>query len=54
MNIHMICGRAADEILREAAKQKTLDNISIVVMGFKKLQDYLDNVRFTQGTLSKD
>jgi hypothetical protein len=37
MSLHAICGKAADEILKEAAKLKTLDNISIVIMAFKKL-----------------
>ena len=37
ITLHQICGKAADEILKHAAVQKTLDNISIVVIGFKKL-----------------
>lgn len=47
ISIHQICGRAADEILREAARLKTMDNISIVVMGFKKLSDYLERIRYS-------
>lgn len=45
MSLHAICGKAADQILREAARLRTLDNISVVILGFQKLQDYLDNVR---------
>ena len=45
LSIHAICGRAADEILKAAAINKTLDNISIVVIAFKRLQDYLEQVR---------
>jgi serine/threonine protein phosphatase PrpC len=48
INLHQICGKCADEILRLAAKQKTMDNISIVMIGFKKLQDYLDRCRTQQ------
>lgn len=44
--LHEICGRAADEILREAAKLKSMDNISIIVIAFKRLQDYIDKVRY--------
>jgi protein phosphatase 2C family protein 2/3 len=46
MSLHQLCGRCADEILKEAAKNKTMDNISIVMMGFKKLQDLLDRSRY--------
>ena len=46
VSLHAICGKAADEILKEAAKQKSMDNISIVMIAFKPLQDYLDKVRF--------
>jgi len=45
MSIHQICGKAADEILREAAKLKTMDNISIVIIAFKKLHDLLEKLR---------
>jgi protein phosphatase 2C family protein 2/3 len=37
VSLHQICGKAADEILKEAAKQKSMDNISIVMIGFKPL-----------------
>ena len=47
-SLHAICGKAADEILREAAKLKSMDNISIIVIAFKKLQDYLDRIRYKQ------
>ena len=47
-SMHSLCGKCADEILRFAAKQKTMDNISIVMIGFKKLQDYLDKHRSPQ------
>lgn len=48
VSVHQICGKAADEILREAARLKTMDNISIVVIAFKKLQDYLETIRYSQ------
>jgi len=42
-----MCGRAADEILREAARLKTMDNISIVMIAFKKFSDYIERVRYS-------
>lgn len=51
VSLHTICGRAADEILKEAAKQKSMDNISIVMIAFKPLQDYLDKIRYCKDQL---
>lgn len=42
-SIHSICGRIGDSILKESARLKTLDNISVVVMAFEKAQEYLNN-----------
>ena len=44
-SLHQICGKCSDEILRFAAKEKTMDNISIVMIAFKKLQEYLEKHR---------
>lgn len=52
MSLHQICGKAADEILKVAALEKTLDNISIVLIAFKKLSDYLDGIRLTEAKIS--
>lgn len=54
ISVHQICGRAADEILREAARLKTMDNISVVVMAFKKLSDYLEKIRYSSHSATTD
>ncbi len=45
VTMHQICSKAGDEILRHSAKEKTYDNISIVVIGFKKMHEYLEKIR---------
>lgn len=43
--MHKICGMIADEILVSAAKNHSLDNLSIVFVAFQKFKDYIEQGR---------
>eukprot|EP00347_Sterkiella_histriomuscorum_P021331 403334371 len=45
IGIHSICGKIADEIIIQSAVQKSIDNLSVVVVGFEKLNQYLIDKR---------
>lgn len=45
ISIHKICGICTDLILKEAAKNKSIDNISIVMIAFQRLHDYITRAR---------
>lgn len=40
--IHQICGLIADEIIQAAARSHSIDNLSVVVVVFKKFEDYIN------------
>ena len=40
-NIHQQCGLAVEQILRESITRRTLDNITVVVIGFKNFKQSL-------------
>ena len=39
----MIGGLVADEVLHSAAKNRSLDNLSIVFVAFKRFRDYIES-----------
>ena len=39
----MIGGLVADEVLHAAAKNRSLDNLSIVFVAFKRYRDYIES-----------
>ncbi len=41
-SIHTISGQVADEILHKCAKNRSLDNLSVVFVAFQKFKDYID------------
>ena len=41
-SIHTISGLVADEILHAAAKARSLDNISVVFVAFKRFKEYIE------------
>jgi hypothetical protein len=43
--VHKISGLIADEILHSAAKNHSLDNLSIVFIAFQKFKDYIEQGR---------
>jgi serine/threonine protein phosphatase PrpC len=45
LSIHKICGLIADEILNQAARNHSLDNLSIVFVAFQKFKDYVEQGR---------
>lgn len=40
-NVHEFCGKAVENMMRESLLHKTLDNITIVFIGFKNLKETL-------------
>lgn len=43
--MHKVCGLIADEILTSAAKNHSLDNLSIVFIAFQNFKDYIESGR---------
>lgn len=41
-SIHTISGLVADEILHASARARSLDNLSIVFVAFKRFRDYIE------------
>lgn len=41
-SIHTISGQVADEILHASAKNRSLDNLSIVFVAFQRFKDYIE------------
>ena len=44
-SVHSICGKVADEILHQSAEKRSLDNLSIVFIAFKRFKDYIEMFR---------
>jgi len=40
MSIHQLSGHITDEILTNAAKLKSFDNLTLVIISFKNLENY--------------
>lgn len=47
--MHARCGAAVDSALNECVNQKTLDNITTVVIGFNNFEKMIDKARTTGG-----
>jgi len=47
--MHARCGAAVDQALNECVNQKTLDNITCVVIGFNNFEKMIDKARTTGG-----
>ena len=43
-SLHTIAGLVADEVLHASAKARSLDNLSVVFVAFKRFKDYLENM----------
>ena len=41
--MHTIGGLVADEVLHAAARNRSLDNLSIVFVAFKRYRDYIES-----------
>jgi serine/threonine protein phosphatase PrpC len=41
LTVHQICGRVVDALMQNAAREKSFDNLTIVMVAFKGLLDYL-------------
>ena len=41
-SIHTISGLVADEVLHAVAKARSLDNISVVFVAFKRFKEYIE------------
>lgn len=42
-SVHTISGLVADEILHAAARNRSLDNLSIVFVAFKRYREYIES-----------
>ena len=40
--LHQISGLITDEIVQSAARNHSLDNLSVVFIAFKRFQDYVE------------
>lgn len=45
LSIHQVCGKVVDSLMQNAAKEKSFDNLTIVMIAFKGLEDYLESGR---------
>ena len=41
-SIHTIAGQVADEILHASARNRSLDNLSIVFVAFQRFKEYIE------------
>jgi hypothetical protein len=41
LTVHQVCGRVVDALMHNAAREKSFDNLTIVMVAFKGLYDYL-------------
>ncbi len=41
LTVHQICGRVVDALMINAARERSFDNLTIVMVAFKGLLDYL-------------
>jgi serine/threonine protein phosphatase PrpC len=41
LTVHQICGRVVDALMQNAAREKSFDNLTIVMVASKGLLDYL-------------
>lgn len=48
LTIHQVCGKVVDALMQNAAREKSFDNLTIVMIAFKGLQDYLSKKELVQ------
>lgn len=53
MTMHARCGTSVDAVLNECVNQKTLDNITCVIIGFNNFEKLIDRARTTGGCNEK-
>ena len=44
-SIHTISGLVADEVLHASAKARSLDNLSVVFVAFKRFREYVESMQ---------
>lgn len=49
--VHQRCGSAIDMMLHECVNEKTLDNITSVIIGFQNYETHVDKARTSNSTL---
>jgi len=49
LTIHQVCGRVVDALMQNAARERSFDNLTIVMVAFKGLIDYLSKKDITAG-----
>ena len=47
MTVHQVCGKVVDQLMQNAAREKSYDNLTIVMIAFKGLNDYLSKKEIT-------
>ena len=47
LSVHARCGLSVDNVLNESVEQKTLDNITVVIIGFQSFENMIDRARST-------
>ena len=47
LTVHARCGLSIDTTLNECVDQKTLDNITCVIIGFQSFENMIDKARST-------
>lgn len=40
LNLHQVCGKVAEDLMKDAIREKTDGNISVIMIAFKQLEDY--------------
>ena len=45
ISVHKICGLISDEVILNGAKEKSLDNMSVVFVAFKGFKEYIEKAR---------
>ena len=49
LSIHQVCGKVVDALMQNAARERSFDNLTIVMVAFKGLIDYLLKKDITTG-----
>ena len=47
LSVHARCGQSVDKVLNTSVEEKTLDNITAVVIGFQSFENMIDKARST-------
>ena len=52
LTIHQVCGKVVDALMQNSARERSFDNLTIVMVAFKGLIDYLSKNKLPDGTTS--